>query len=132
MPLTEAKALNYSDSLNRELRSAPAFACGPRLLDRCRRRHVPSRVPSASENRGKQGPARSVGGPCTARVFAADIRAGVPGRKSPISHIMRDLFQDYGLAPLRRAALLAKKLVRCSMAVAVVPPLLPYAANFRD
>jgi hypothetical protein len=58
--------------------------------------------------------------------------AGVPGRKSPISHLMRVLFQDYGLAPLRRTALLARKLVRSSVQLAVVPPLLPYAANFRD
>ena len=37
------------------------------------------------------------------------------GTKSPISHIMRVLFQDYGLASLRRAALLARKLVRSSV-----------------
>jgi hypothetical protein len=90
------------------------------------------RVPSASEYRRKQGPARWVGRRCTARAFAADIRAGVPSSKSPISHIIRVLFQDYGLAPLRRAALLARTLVRSSVQVAVVPPLLPYAANFRD
>ena len=40
--------------------------------------------------------------------------------------------RDYGLAPLRRDALLAWKLVRPSVQLAVVPPLLPYAANFRD
>jgi hypothetical protein len=66
------------------------------------------------------------------RAFAADIRAGVPGRKSPISHIMRVLFQDYGPPPLRRASLLARRLVRSSVQLAVVPPLLHYVANFRD
>jgi serine/threonine protein kinase len=40
--------------------------------------------------------------------------------------------RDYGLAPLRRDALLAWKLVRPSVQLAVVPPLLPYFANFRD
>jgi hypothetical protein len=54
------------------------------------------------------------------RAFAADIRAGVPDRKSPTSLIMRVLFQDYGLAPLRRAALLARKLVRSSVQLAVL------------
>jgi hypothetical protein len=58
---------------------------------------------STAGNRDRQG--RWVAGALPA--FAADIRAGVPDRKSPISRIMRFLFQDYGLAPLRRAALLA-------------------------
>jgi hypothetical protein len=69
---------------------------------------------------------------CSAALFAADIRAGVPGPKSPISHIMGVLFQDYDLAPLRRAAVHARNLVRSSVQLAVVPPLLQYAANFRD
>jgi hypothetical protein len=60
---------------------------------------VSERVPQET------GTSKVGGSPCTARAVAADIRAGVPGRKSPISLIMRVLFQDYGLAPLRMAAL---------------------------
>jgi hypothetical protein len=54
------------------------------------------------------------------------------GLKSPLSNIMRVLFLDYGLPPLRRAALLARRLVRSSVQLAVVPSLLLYVANFRD
>ena len=76
-----------------------------------------------------RGKAQVAGALCT---FAGNTRADVLGRKSPISHIMRVLFQDCGLAPLRRVALLARKLVRSSVQLAVAPPLLLYVANFRD
>ena len=44
---------------------------------------------------------------------------------------MRDLFQDYGLAPLR-AHSSHGNWFGLQVQPAVLPPLLPYAVNFRD
>jgi hypothetical protein len=116
-PRILSPASNRAPGLERQV-----IARGPRLFHRGRRRHVPrGGCRQRASTAGNKGPARSVGRPCTARAVAADIRAGGPGRKSPLSHIMGVLFQDYGLAPLRRAALLARKLVRSSVQLAVVP-----------
>jgi hypothetical protein len=46
--------------------------------------------------------------------------------------IMQVLTPDYGLASLRRTALLARKLVRCSVHSAAVRPQLRYVGNYRD
>jgi hypothetical protein len=46
--------------------------------------------------------------------------------------LMLDRSRFYGLAPLRRAALLARKVARSSVQLAAVLPLLLYAAKFRD
>ena len=46
--------------------------------------------------------------------------------------VTRVLFLDFGLALLRRAALLARTLAQSWSQSAVAPPLLLYVANFRD
>jgi hypothetical protein len=72
------------------------------------------------------------------KIIACALRASrryprwYSGPQVSLSQIMRVLFLDYGLAPPRRAALLARKLVRSWVQVAVVPLLLPCGANFRD